>query len=312
MLRRVVPPDDPRRLADVDLLAGAEALARRAHGATAGLVAHLAELEERELHLKAGYASLFAYAREALHLSEHAAYLHMAAAGAARRFPVVLDLLADGALNLTNLRLLAPHLTAENHAAVLAAARGRRRAEVEEIAARLAPADAAPPPPNALRQVGRERFELQVTLGRDAVDKLRLARDMLGHVVPSGDDAAVLDRALGALIAELARRKFAAAESPRPPRGTPAASRHVPAEVKRAVWMRDRGRCAFVGEAGRRCEERRFLEFDHVRPHAVGGPPTAENLRLACRAHNAYAWRAFAAEHDGSGRVKETAAAWGA
>ena len=32
--------------------------------------------------------------------------------------------------------------------------------------------------------------------------------------------------------------------------------------------------------------ERGFLEFHHVEPHAVGGPPAVENLELRCRAHN--------------------------
>jgi len=30
------------------------------------------------------------------------------------------------------------------------------------------------------------------------------------------------------------------------------------------------------------------MEFHHVRPHAVGGAPTVENIELRCRAHNAY------------------------
>ncbi|PYR55121.1 MAG: hypothetical protein DMF85_20480, partial [Acidobacteria bacterium] len=64
-------------------------------------------------------------------------------------------------------------------------------------------------------------------------------------------------------------------------------SRHVPAEVKRKVWERDGGQCAFVG-AGGRCAERSFLEFHHVVPFADGGPSTATNLQLRCRPHNAY------------------------
>jgi hypothetical protein len=57
--------------------------------------------------------------------------------------------------------------------------------------------------------------------------------------------------------------------------------------VKREVWNRDGGRCAFVGNAGR-CDERGFLEFHHLEPFAAGGPTTVENLELRCRAHNAY------------------------
>ncbi|HEY6865810.1 MAG TPA: HNH endonuclease, partial [Candidatus Eisenbacteria bacterium] len=64
---------------------------------------------------------------------------------------------------------------------------------------------------------------------------------------------------------------------------------HIPAEVKREVWERDRGRCTFVSAAGRRCAARTRLEFDHVEPVARGGQATVSGIRLRCRAHNQYA-----------------------
>ena len=121
----------------------------------------------------------------------------------------------------------------------------------------------------------------------------RLAKDLLRHAIPSGDDAAVLDRALTALLTDLARKKFAATETPQASRGTAPGSRHIPAEVKRAVLLRDLGRCSFVGTTGRRCGERGFVEFHHVRPYAAGGEATLDNLQLRCRAHNAYEARAY-------------------
>ena len=59
------------------------------------------------------------------------------------------------------------------------------------------------------------------------------------------------------------------------------------ASVKRAVWARDGGQCAFIGSEGR-CTARGFLELHHVEPFALGEPTTIENLQLRCRAHNAY------------------------
>jgi 5-methylcytosine-specific restriction endonuclease McrA len=65
--------------------------------------------------------------------------------------------------------------------------------------------------------------------------------------------------------------------------------RHIPNAVKRAVWQRDGGQCAFVvGRTGRRCSERIFLEFHHIHPHALDGPATVENISLRCRRHNQY------------------------
>jgi 5-methylcytosine-specific restriction endonuclease McrA len=70
-------------------------------------------------------------------------------------------------------------------------------------------------------------------------------------------------------------------------RGVATTSRHIPAAVRRAVWARDEGRCAFIGSRGR-CTERGFLEFHHVLPFADGGAAVVENIQLRCRAHNQY------------------------
>src|SRR5512147_642070 len=128
-----------RRLSDDGFVARLKGLAARERRATALLVAHIAELDTRDLCLREGYPSLFVYCRDVLALSEHEAYNRIEVARTARRFPVVLDLLAAGAVNLTTVRLLGPHLTPDNHARVLESARGKKKAEVEEIVARLAP-----------------------------------------------------------------------------------------------------------------------------------------------------------------------------
>ena len=59
--------------------------------------------------------------------------------------------------------------------------------------------------------------------------------------------------------------------------------------MKCAVWQRDEGQCAFVGDSGNRCQAKNGLEYDHVNPVARGGTATADNIRLLCRAHNQYA-----------------------
>jgi len=343
-------PTSLRHLTDEELVARVKSLAARARGATALLVAHLAELDTRDVHLRAGFSSLFAYCRAELALSEAEAYNRIEVARAARRYPVILERLGAGALNLTTVRLLAPHLTAENHSQVLESARGKGKAEVEEIVARLAPRPdvvaslrrlpaprevpperpgspslppAASPSPISIRvetiritaqpppsrpvvaPLAPDRYRLQLTIGGDTLEKLRLAKDLLRHAIPSGDDAAILDRALTALLIELARKKFAATDAPGASRGPTPGSRHIPAEVRRAVWLRDLGRCAFVGKDGRRCAERAFVEFHHLKPYASGGDATVSNIQLRCRRHNDYEARAWF----GGGAVGPAAAA---
>ncbi len=291
----------------------------------------------------------------------------------------MLELLAGGAVTLTTVGLLAPHLTPEHHRELLAQARHKSKREVEALVAgprprppvpatvrrlptpRLTmaapsvpaqppvpaafspPAPSAPPeaapsdatsarpaetgpavPPQAVPRavttpdpggtpeapalaavsppalaplparravvapLAPERYRVQFTASTETVAKLRLAQDLLRHQIPDADLGQVIDRALTALLQAPARQKRAAAARPKVSHGTAPGSRHIPAAVRRTVWARDGGRCAFVSQAGRRCTERGFLEFHHVRPYAAGGAATVENIQLRCRAHNGY------------------------
>jgi hypothetical protein len=327
-----------KRLADQELVSRMKALIAREREATAEIVAHLAELDTREFHLREGYPSLFVYCRDVLGLSEWEAYNRIEVARSARRFPMILDLLADGSVHLTAVRLLAPHLTPENHHHVLESARGRTKAEVEQIVARLAPQPDAPfsmrkvsaplhgrpaaapqapspqplaaghlqaaptgapvaslpPAPGACATpLSSDRYKLQVTIDGETLEMFHLAKDMLGHAIPEGDPAAILNRAFKALLTDLGRKRFAETSRPRAPRTGKASGRTPSAAVKRAVWVRDLGRCAFVGGSGHRCNERRFVEFHHVDPYALGGEATLDGIQLRCRRHNDYEGRLY-------------------
>jgi 5-methylcytosine-specific restriction endonuclease McrA len=165
--------------------------------------------------------------------------------------------------------------------------------------------EAAPPAP---------RFLIRFTIDARTREKLAYAHALLSHRVAENDVAEVFERALDALISQLEKQRLAATERPRrtarpgpaaprtpskpageterkpttdaPKAPTASRARHVPAPVRRAVWRRDGGRCTFVGSSGRRCEERRWTELDHIEPVARGGQSTEDNLRLRCRAHN--------------------------
>jgi hypothetical protein len=312
-------------LSDEQLVAEVKRLAGLARRATAALIRALMELDARRLYLGEGYSSLFTYCTQALHLAEGAAYNRIEAARAARRFPMILDGLEDGSLTLTTVRLLSPHLTVENHESVLASAHHKRKQEIEQIVATLNPQpavvamirrvsvplqrdvavsalDLTPAvaessaargepvtrsPQAIVAPLTPERFKVQLTISRETRDKLERVQALARHAIPNGDLTTIFDRGLTLLLSELERRVCAATPSPRHSREASATSRHIPAAVKREVWRRDGGRCAFAGRDGR-CSERSFLEYHHVHPYAVGGVATTANIELRCRAHNAH------------------------
>ncbi len=126
-------------LSDGDLLAKLEHICAQERRATAQLVALIMEVDARKLYAQQSCSSLFTYCVQVLHFSEHAAYLRIEAARAARRFPTILDRLSDGDLHLTAVSLLAPHLTVANHGELLDAAQHKSKREVEQLIARLRP-----------------------------------------------------------------------------------------------------------------------------------------------------------------------------
>src|SRR5262245_41999006 len=133
-------------LSDEDLLSRIEKLVLTERETAAELVAHLAALELRpSVHAALGYGTLFDYCTQFLRLSEDAACTRIRAARICRSFPMVLGLLSSGAVTLTALRLLQPHLTAENQEAVLARATHKSCEEIKVLVAELAPRPDVPP-----------------------------------------------------------------------------------------------------------------------------------------------------------------------
>jgi hypothetical protein len=311
----------PSHLTDGALVAEVARLRGGELEVTARLIAHLAEVEVRALYVPAGYSSLFTYCHEGLGYSEDEAYNRKTAAQVARRYPAVVDMLADGRLSLTAVRLLAPVLKDDNWEATFAEAAGKRKREIEKLVARLDPrADVAaavrklPAPeltssavperrPEGVAAVPRvpaarraeaaplapDRYRVQFTIGEETEKKLRRLQQLLKREIPDGDPAVIFDRALSLLLDRVERRKQGRTTMPRTGRAGKPGSRHVPAATRRQVVTRDAGQCAFVAAGGRRCTERAYLEYHHAGvPYARGGGSGAENIALHCRRHNAF------------------------
>src|SRR3990172_12890579 len=121
-------------LSDRELLVKVESLAKQERETVAVLIAHLAVLDERRLYLAEGCSTLFTYSMQVLHVSESAAYDRMEVARAVRKYPLILDMLADGSLTLTTARLLAPALTPANHRQLLEAATHKGKREKLQLA----------------------------------------------------------------------------------------------------------------------------------------------------------------------------------
>jgi hypothetical protein len=274
------------RLSDRELLDITARAASDQRSAVVELLILLGEIDARRLYLPEGCSSLFTYCIQVLRFSEHEAYHRIEAARAARTFPVILDRLREGALTVTSVTILRPHLTGDNADALITAALHKSKREVEQQMASLAPKpdakavvrrlpdakpgaesavgvsvqptttggvgtnEAAPPvqPRPLSMPLSSDRYLLRVTLSADAHAKLKRAQDLMRHSDPGGDPAAIVEKALDLLVADLERRRLAHVTKPRPATSNKGSAnpalRHVPAAVRREVWARDGGRCA--------------------------------------------------------------------
>ncbi len=146
-------------------------------------------------------------------------------------------------------------------------------------------------PPATVEPLAPARYRIQFTASSTLRDKLEELQALMRSSVPDGDLAAVIEAAVSEKIERLKARRLAATPRPRTTLArsdTRPGPRHIPAAVKRAVRARDGDRCAYVDPQGRRCSERRGLQFHHRHPHGYGGDRSVGNISLRCGGHNRY------------------------
>jgi hypothetical protein len=196
-------------LSDSELVSQAKRLAVDEHEATVRLVSLLAVLDERRCYLAEGYGSTFSFCVRALGLSEYAAFHRIKAARTVQRFPVVLERLASGALTLEAVRLLAPHLTEENHVGLLDAASGKSKRRIEKMLAVLFP---RPDVPARVRKLPVPHADASASANEAGICALSptVLSDVFSIGVPADANETQAERQEGALVT-VATRDGAAA-----------------------------------------------------------------------------------------------------
>ena len=281
------------------------------------LLLHLGEFDRRRIAVPKGHQSTFHYCTAVLGYSEGAAYRRIHTSRAARAYPVILDLLEQGAIHMMAVAILFPVMTPENHIQLLQRGCGKTTLELKWIAAELAPKEAkgeamrrmmpptveAPhpvdeqarlslPTPDAIEPFAAHRVRFGFNGDEETLELVMRARNLLKHKYPFGQLEDIFKDALKALIDKKDPGR-------QPPTGQAVSlTRSLSRRVRRQVWERDGGQCAFEPPGGPRCQARGLLEFDHIRPWTLGGLSTADNLRLLCRAHNQAAAEGFFGSRD--------------
>ena len=122
-------------LSSHELMARVHVLVRNGNAVEAELLAHLGEVDARQLYLEEGCSSMFGYCQRVLHFPEAVAYKRIHVARAARLHPELLEAVRRGELHVTGASLLAPRLTDENRAELIRAATHRSADEIRRLLA---------------------------------------------------------------------------------------------------------------------------------------------------------------------------------
>lgn len=310
-----------KALSDDELIASIRALVGDERRILFLILRHLQEVDDRRLAPRRAYPSLFDFCVKDLHWAEGETAKRIQVSRKATSFPLLLRAIRRGELTLSAAALLAPHLTRENYAGLVRRSYWRPTREVEALVATLAPkpepkerarflgiiSPPSTPPveagpggaalegfpdlpmaPPSPAEASPQRVHFSFTSDERLLADVERAKDLLRGKYPDPDFEAVFGEGVRMMLDRIdpdrrsVRERVPAAAQPGDPR-----SRVPPAWVKRAVWKRDSGHCAFRGEGGRLCRSTAGLQYDHIVPWALGGrSEDPANIRLLCRTHN--------------------------
>lgn len=205
----------------------------------------------------------------------------------------ILRLFAIRKVSIEGMFLIASHVTFDNAEEILKVVPGKTCREIASYLVERFPHSAKrkkddsakpviiPPMGGGPIENGTVGLELRVTLEGDSVNDLYRLKEMYPIKTYSMIVATAV-RSYRNMRDPLVRGKRGKVK----PKSTPGVRSAIPHSMCSNVYLRDGGRCTFVGSDGERCFETSYLEFDHIVPVAKGGTNEENNLRLLCRVHN--------------------------
>lgn len=299
-----------QELDDAAIEAGLKRLATAERENNVEIILHLMVVWERRLYAPAGVDSLFTYCTRILGFSASTAHRRCLVAKRAVDYPQLIERLKDGRLQLCAAATASKHLEPESAEALLSAIEGLSSRDVEAylvkewLPKQVAPAFAfereeiATPKPAPAPTLGSARVERTVvrpldettnritaTVSDGSVAMLKRLRELC----PGKTDDEIMAKAFGLLLDKVDHeRRHVRREKRGASKLAPRPSARRPSVAVRDATLTEGRSCEYVSADGVRCGSRIGLQYDHVRPFALGGDTTRENGRAACAAHNQY------------------------
>jgi hypothetical protein len=291
-------------ISNEDLHHKLKSLAERERNITLEILWHLREVEARRLYCEFGYGSLIDYCVGELKYSESSAYRRIQSMRLLKDLPELAAKIETGALTLSNLARTQSNIkqiekqcgqkmaaTAKKEILLKLENKSQRQAEV--LLAEINPQSA---PKKQERVLSAEKHLLQVAVSKKSYQALIEIEQLSG--LPH-DLERIFDLMIEKTLAQLKKQKGltnknSPTHNPKPHTSTAAVSqcdlnqrKYISIHDKRQIWMRAQHQCEFVDQAtNRRCNQKRFLHIDHIKPISKMGSNHPTNLQLLCSAHN--------------------------
>jgi len=285
-------------LSDSELRTRIELLRSKERSVTLKFLIHLGEFDYRKLYLEMGYSSLFDYCTRSLGYSDSSAYRRIESARCLREHSELESHFLTGEVSISTIAAAAKAIKAKKAQAI--AIVGKSAREVEALVAEVAPTakprecikeikvikesenydffNQAVAVQSPAQEPTETRYEIKFSVSKEVYDEIQAIKAKLSNKLGSA-------LSLETVFIELVN-KFQSLPKERKAAPVNENSRYVPVSVKRAVAARDNKCCSYVSPDGVQCKETHFLHIDHIKPFALGGKTSSDNLRLLCSKHN--------------------------
>jgi 5-methylcytosine-specific restriction endonuclease McrA len=262
-------------LSDKSLLSSTLCLAQKERQILSELLWHLKEIDSRKLYSDLKCSSLFDYCVKVLKYSEGQASRRVSATRLLKTMPKIMKHIESGDLNLTQLNQ-AHHFFNEmqiqgsmEKEKIIEKLTGKSTRESERMLDELKDSQSPKKVVLHLKEETLQRLKhVQKMNSHKCADMDSLILNMCKEVEKNWDPTLVQRKSQGARVDR----------------------RYISVGIKAAIWKRDEGQCRICGSGKR-------LELDHIKPFALGGLTTEDNLRLLCRNCNQRAGIKFFGEN---------------
>lgn len=279
-------------LSDVKLISEVKRIASQERSLKVELLNYLCEVERRRLFALYGYPSLYSFCMKFLGYTEAETQRRVEAMRAMIEVPEIEEKIQNGALSLTAVAQAQSYfksqekikkpVTTEVKREVLLSLENKSTRECERELIKLS--GDIPLPKEKIRPISETHSQSTMNLPNTVLEKLERIKSLLSHKNPKMTQAELLNEMADIVLDKInpvrkKRRTVSVARMVNP--------KTITAEAKRQVIKRDQGKCTYISPITKQeCNSIFLIEIDHIKPRALGGESTPENLRLLCKAHN--------------------------